>query len=446
MRIPQRPPIQNNLYEWMKKHPESIQAIYEASAKARSDGKYLHWDKLRHLKPPDELTSEEWWASLKLVRRGLMKGLPLKDLQGRQFKFGLPDPAPEILHGLARDTAGQIQIDDKAITSPEARDRYVVRSLIEEAITSSQLEGASTTRQVAKQMIRTRRHPKDTDERMILNNYLAMEKIRRLKDKPLTPEIVFELHRVLTQGTLDDPTAAGRFRRNDEDVRVYDDRDNEVLHTPPPAHELSDRLQALCDFANAKAFMDPTIRAIILHFWLAYDHPFVDGNGRCARALFYWSMLRQGYWLFEFLSISEIIRKAPAKYVRAFLYTETDENDVTYFILYHLEVIGKSIKKVNEYFARKTKEIKQIEGILRTSVGFNYRQLAILSHALRHPHAEYTVKSHQTSHNVVHRTARQDLYDLAERGLLLQNKVKKTFYFTPAPDFEQRLKDLGNRS
>lgn len=59
------------------------------------------------------------------------------------------------------------------------------------------------------------------------------------------------------------------------------------------------------------------LRAILLHFWLAYDHPFEDGNGRTARSLFYWYMRTQGYWLVEYLLISNILRKAPAQYTRA---------------------------------------------------------------------------------------------------------------------------------
>jgi Fic family protein len=62
---------------------------------------------------------------------------------------------------------------------------------------------------------------------------------------------------------------------------------------------------------------------------LGYEHPFEDGNGRTARALFYWSMLNQGFWLTEFLTVSKILRKAPAKYARSFLYTEQDSNDLT---------------------------------------------------------------------------------------------------------------------
>src|SRR5205814_10028127 len=62
---------------------------------------------------------------------------------------------------------------------------------------------------------------------------------------------------------------------------------------------------------DALPIFHPMVRSMILHFWLAYDHPFVDGNGRTARALFYWSMLRNGYWMFEYITISKIILSGP---------------------------------------------------------------------------------------------------------------------------------------
>jgi Fic family protein len=75
--------------------------------------------------------------------------------------------------------------------------------------------------------------------------------------------------------------------------------------------DLPERMRALCAFANMRTgvdgFVHPIVRAIILHFMLAYDHPYVDGNGRTARALFYWSALKDGYWLIEYVSISRII-------------------------------------------------------------------------------------------------------------------------------------------
>ena len=201
----------------------------------------------------------------------------------------------------------------------------------------------------------------------------------------------------------------------------------------------------MCRFANAvhdTHFIHPVIRSIILHFWLAYVHPFTDGNGRTARALFYWSMLRHGYWIFEYISISSIIREASTKYARAFLYTETDDNDLTYFILYHLDVINKAIKSLHEYIKKKTKEQKILEQRMRHIDMLNHRQAALIAHALRHPHHRYTVKSHMTSHNVVYQTGRTDLQDLENKGLLTSMKRGRTFVFIPPEDLESRLSKL----
>ena len=421
-----------------------MEVALNARVSPTHEGKYLHWDRLRYYAPPKGLTHEEWWCALKLARSGLTKEVPLVDVDGGPFAFGAPDPVGEHLHHIDQDAGGQIEMADRHIGGSETRDRYIINSLVEEAITSSQLEGASTTRRVAKQMIRMRRSPRDRSETMIVNNYYAMEMIRQLTEQPLTKEMLLELHLILTAGTLRDTADEGRFRRPNELVRVYD-YDNEVLHDPPLAEELPRRLAAMVDFANGKTpgyFVHPVIRAILLHFWLAYDHPFVDGNGRCARALFYWSMLRQGYWLCEFVSISRIIKKAPAKYGRAFLYTETDENDLTHFILYHLEVIRQGIRSLHRYVARKTRELSQTERLMRASARFNARQLALLTHALRHADAEYSIGSHQRSHRIVHQTARTDLYDLVDRGLLIKRKIGRTFYFHPIEDLETKLKLL----
>jgi Fic family protein len=294
-------------------------------------------------------------------------------------------------------------------------------------------------------MIRTGRPPCDKSEQMILNNFAAMKRISKLKDEPLSCELVFDIHQLVTEKTLDDSSAAGRFRTANENIHVID-MYNEVFHDPPPAKELEKRMKAMCDFANGKTpdyFIHPVVRAVILHFWLAYDHPFVDGNGRTARALFYWLMLRHRYWLFEFVSISQIIVKAPAKYARAFLYTETDDNDLTYFIIYHLDIIRQAITTLHEYIERKTKKLREMENQLRGIAILNHRQRALISHALRHPRQRYTFKSHQISHNVVYQTARTDLLDMEKRGLLTSQKIGKTWYFTSVNELEEKLLKLS---
>ena len=441
MKLPVPPPDMATLLQQISADREKLGRLITAGLSPAPGGRYMHWHKLRFRPAPDGFTPEEWWLAIKVARSTILKFLPLLDTKGRPFRVCMPDPVLEMVQRIDRDASGRIQISEQ-VTNPATRDRYIVSSLIEEAITSSQLEGAATTHKVAKDMIRTGRKPKDRSERMILNNYRSMMHIRKLKDDLLTPENVLDLHRMLVSDTLEDSSAAGRFRTPDETIHVWDMRDGTVLHNPPPSEQLEDRMTRMCAFANGEGvdfYLHPVVKAILLHFWLAYDHPFVDGNGRTARALFYWSMLRQGYWLSEYLSISSVVKKAPGQYMRAYLYSESDENDATYFVLFHLRVIQLAIDKLHAYLGRKMIELRQTEGLLRRMPELNHRQIAVLSHALRHPDGQYSIQSHRSSHGVVYQTARSDLLDLVSKGLLVHRRIGRRYYFFPPEDLSDRV-------
>jgi len=421
--------------------------IMMAGVDPTPNGKYRHWDILRHLALPDGLSPEEWWLGIKLARRPLYRELPLKDSHGSPFRYAFVDAALSMLHEVDKQASGAIKGSDQ-VTDPQTRDTYLIRSLIEESITSSQLEGASTTREVAKDMLQRGRAPRDRSEQMIYNNYQAMQFIRRLRGQPLSASTVFQLHRIVTDKTLSDEEA-GRFRREDEPVHVVDEA-GRVLHVPPKAEELAKRMDALCRFANerdGKPFMHPVVRAILTHFWLAYDHPFIDGNGRTARALFYWSMVEQGYWLCEFISISRVIKQAPGKYTRAFLYTESDENDATYFILNQLRTTVRAIEALHAYLSRKTQELADTKRMIQSSrilnAMLNHRQLALVNHGTKNPGFVYLIESHRRAHSVSYQTARTDLLDLSQLGLLEQEKKGKAFVFIAPPNLKQRLASIG---
>jgi Fic family protein len=402
--------------------------------------RYLHWNEVRRRPAPKGLSHEEWWLLLKLRRAPQMHRVPLLDKGGRHFAFALHDSLIELLHRIDCGLGSPWSLPD-VVTNPSTRNEYVVSTLMQESITSSQLEGAATTREVAKNMLRTGRAPRDTSERMILNNYRTMQRIMDVRDESLSPGLVFELHRRVTDGTLKNQEAGGRFRRVDEPVCVVD-MENTVYHDPPPAAELPERLDAMCAFANGKSpdfFVHPVIRAIILHFWLAYDHPFVDGNGRTARALFYWCMLHGKFRLFEFISISQIILQAPSQYALAFLHTETDENDLTYFLLHQAGVIERAVQALYAYVEHKKTVLHSTEKALRGIDGLNHRQQALLAHALRQPDSRYTIEGHRHSHGIVYQTARTDLLHLAERALLIAGKQGKSLIFHIPADLAQKL-------
>lgn len=442
MKLPQTPPAWQELFVKMNK-PRLAEVIGRAGELAPSD-RYLPWDELRRRSPPHGLTHEEWWVALKLGRNTRLRHVPLQDKSGEPFLLGVPDSVLKRLHEIDRGLGFAIDLPE-AVTRAETRDHYVISSLIQESITSSQLEGAATTREVAKELLRTGRAPRDKSERMILNNYRTMQRICSVREQTLTPDLVREIHALVTADTLDKPDAAGRMRLPDENVRVEDFEGN-VFHVPPDARELPARLAAMCDFANGRTpdfFVHPVIRGILLHFWLAYDHPFVDGNGRTARALFYWSMLHQNYRLFEFISISQILLRAPTQYARAFLHTETDGNDLTYFVLHQVEVIREAVEELHAYVRHKTAELRAGVQRLRGLQGLNHRQQALLAHALREPHTRYLIVGHKRSHGVSFQTASTDLFNLAEQGLLTVRKEGRHHVFYAPQDLGEKLSKLA---
>lgn len=450
LKIPLSPPPFGELLSQIlkEKGQDNLGKILIRGIGPAPGGKYRHWDVLRHLKPPADLTHREWWAAIKMARLQIYQPLPMHDEQGQPFKYVLHDSALRALHEIDRDASGNIRAAEQ-VTNPQTRATYLVKSLIEEAITSSQLEGAVTTREVAKDMIQRGRKPRDRSERMVMNTYEAMRFIREIKGEKLTPQIIFELQRIVTAGTLDDENASGRLRRADEEICVSDEIGT-ILHRPPAANTLRQRLEALCSFANGdgeeEKFIHPVIRAITVHFWLGYDHPFVDGNGRTARALFYWSMAAQEYWLCEYLSISRILKRAPSKYNLSFLYTETDDNDLTYFAIYQLAVIRRAIVDLHRYLARKSVEIRETVELIKqsplTKGELNYRQLALINHAIKHSGTLYSIASHRISHNVSYQTARTDLMNLAKAELVDMVKIGRAYHFRAPADLKSRIRKL----
>lgn len=449
MRLPEAPPPLPDLWARLESNPARLVAVV-SQANATQNQRYLPWEKIKYLSPPRDLTHEEWWLAISLGRNALRRQLPLFDKTGSPFSYTIPNDILRFTEEISRRASGSIGVPEP-ITNASTRDRYIVSSLIQEAITSSQLEGASTSRYVAKEMLRSGRKPRDRSEQMIYNNYSGMQRVVELRDQDLTPEMVCELHRVVTAGTLDNPDAAGRIQSSpDPSDRVavwgWGFGGEVPIYVPPPAEELPDRLKNLCDFANApddsESWVQPVLRSIAIHFMVGYDHYFEDGNGRTARLLFYWSMLRRGYWLAEFITISNILRNAPAKYARSFLYTEQDSGDLTYFFLYHLGVTIRALNELDTYLARKVRELRETRVLLASTPGeYNYRQLALLEHAIKNPQAIYTIQSHARSHNVSEETARNDLRDLEARSLLARSKQVRHFTWSPVRDLVALIRE-----
>lgn len=437
MKPPAPPPT------WPAVHAPAPDRLLEIVALAAriSDDPYRHWEQVRYLQSPHLFSPEEHWFALKFKRGSNRIDLPLQAKNGKPLWLTLTPAIHALLRRIERLAAGPFAAESKPLD--DSGQRFVIKSLMEEAIESSLLEGAVSTREDAAILLRSGSPATSKSQWMILNNYLAMRRLKELKNTPLTLAGLQDLHATLTRNTLDDSLLGHIQSPQEPRVNVVDERIGRVVFEPPSAHTLPAHLSRLLAFANVPREdlqIPEVVRAILVHYALAYAHPFADGNGRSARALFYRSLLQDGYWLAEYISISKYIRAAPADYYRAFLHVQTDADDVTYFVAQQLKVLEQALLDTHAYLDRKGTEIRAVERLASASKALNYRQKALLSHALKHPDAGYSVNSHRNSHGVTAKTAREDLERLRELGLLSCVRIKRQDLYSPVARLEAALK------
>lgn len=386
---------------------------------------YEYWDKAKYKKLPEGFTPQMLWTYVKASR--LRSTIPVWN------KYGINLCVTSLMQRLCHEfdmkfgSFWEVEGDSQSAE----KKYYLSSSLMEEAIYSSKMEGASTTRIVAKDMLRKKKSPQNKSQQMIVNNYNTIQYIVEHKEQPLTEELLLTIHQLMTEKTLDNPEDAGRFRTNDK-VVVADMVEGDIIYTPPSFQEIPEFVESLCNFFNndnPRTFIHPIIRGIIVHFMLAFMHPFVDGNGRTARALFYWYMLKEGYKLTEYMSISRVIAKSKANYEKAFRYVENDGNDMGYFVAYNLRALEISFQQLRDYIQRKQREKRAASSFMMVG-NINQRQALILQRLKEEPDSIFTVKDVQDQFSVSSMTARKDLSDLVQQGYLTEialNKVTRGY-------------------
>ena len=395
--------------------------------------KYVYWDKVKHIASEKGIEPEILWSAVKLGR----------SLNAKKIKFGkyvfsynMTDYIQKGLHDFDLNIGGQSE--NRNLIPEDKKKRYLISSIMEEAIASSQIEGAVTTRKKAKEMLRKSIKPNTKSDRMILNNYITIKYIVDIQNEPITKEKLFEIQKLITDRTLDDPEYEGGYRESD-DINVIDMSDGEIVYHPPAFTEIPDLMNGLIKFFNSNnpdQFIHPVVKASMIHFMIGFIHPFADGNGRTARALFYWYLLKNGYWLTEYLSISRLIIKSKIQYAQAYRYTETDDNDLSYFITYKIKTLNSAFESLKEYIERKISENRKTIGFHKIK-GINERQAMILKRVYDEPDLFMTVKEMENSFSVANQTARNDLSALVKAGYLELIEINgKTKAFCKSDKFE----------
>ena len=422
---------------------QAIRLLIDPSNKelfAKIDDGYLYWDKIKYMAPTG-VGAEVLWQAVK-IRRSMNV---IQITFGKYtFHFTVTGKMQALLHEFDMNFGGNI--GSKSIIPEKDRTQYLISSIMEEAIASSQMEGASTTRKVAKDMLRKQTKPINKSQQMILNNYNTIRYLVDNKDLAFSVDVLKDIHRSIANKTLDNSEYEGKFR-TDNSIYVMDNITGEIAHTPPDVAEIEGLLNGVCYFANESTsdpFIHPIIKGIIIHFMLAFIHPFVDGNGRTSRSLVYWYLLKNGYWMTEYLSISRVIYKSKAQYEKAFLYTESDGFDLSYFINYNLVALKKAYEDLKVYLQKKIKE-QQDFYTFRGFSNINERQAQLIRILKEKPTSFFTAKELTTRFNVTPKTARADLQHLVELKLMVESPVnRRTIGYIKSDIFDERLKELTN--
>lgn len=427
-----------------EKQMEAIQMLTDSKLQSlfqKISSEYLYWDKVKYL-APSGVDKQVLWQAVRIQRQ---LNAQIIQFGNCYFQFTITKNMLALLHYFDMELGGSL--GTQSIIPATDKRYYLVNSIMEEAIASSQMEGASTTRRIAKDMLRKQLKPTNKSQQMIVNNYETINKISHDKQADFSPERLLDIHRSIASKTLDNSDDEGVFRKNDE-IYVVDGITGFVAHTPPSYTEIDAMIQDLCEFANNDDndnFIHPIIKAIIIHFVLAYIHPFADGNGRTARSLFYWYMIKKGYWLTEYLSISRIIYTNKKSYEKAYQYTENDGNDLSYFIQYHLNVMKKAYDELKKYLQRK---IDEQQNLLKFAgiANINERQRYILRSISENKRTIFIPKELATQFNITTKTARTDLQDLVKMGYLLATNInKRAIGYIKSDRFEELIKASANK-
>lgn len=402
-----------------------------------SDEEYLYWDKIKYKNIPKWISdSQELWGMVKLLRNNNISS-PIKTENGNYFKFWELSFSKELLHELDKHASGtfftHISETDKRL--------FMANGMLEEAISSSQLEWASTTTKNAKEMIQKGKKPTTKDEYMILNNYMAMNYIRdELVHKDLELSDLLYLQELLTKNTIDEKDL-WRLRNDNDDIVVQ--FENKIVHIPPWEENLKKEIVRLIDFANNKwsfgIFVHPVIKAIILHFWIWYLHPFCDGNGRTARALFYWYLLKNDYFWFSYIPLSSVLKESKIDYAKSYIYSEQDDYDLNYFINYNLRKIKIAFIKFKQKLAQKfEKNHNYIKNLAHLDI--NERQKKLIIYFLENKDSFTNASTHMRYYNISKPSAINDLKDLERKQFVFSTKSWRNMNYFPVDNIEEKIK------
>lgn len=363
-------------------------------------------------------TNIEAWKAVQEYRKGKSIKVPLYDKEGKNFWFIITENIREALEYI--DESGQMSLLENI--DAKIKSQVVHDFLIDESFSSSVIEGAFSTKKRTNEIIKNKLDPKNLSEQMILNNYHALIYILDNIDDPLSEKILLDVYEIITKNTLGDDCITEKYRT--DIVYVTDIYHGEPIYIAPNHNKIQPMMDDLFKFISDVGDIHPIIKACIIHFYFVYVHPFFDGNGRTARVISFMYLIQNGYNFFKFYSVSNMIKNSRSKYYASIKQTEDYDNDLTYFIYYMVEMYANSINEVLGRFVKVMNRNLIDKYLDNSGLKLSNRQNKVIDALLKEDGSNFiSISEYQKRYKTSYETARSDLLQLHDLGLL--NKVKK---------------------
>ena len=327
-------------------------------------------------------------------------------------------------------------LNEKILNQETYTAEFIKNAETEEAISSAIYEGANSTRREAKEFLSSGKKPQTKDQFMLRNKHAAMLWVKKAAQDDISINSILKAHEIITKNTLkgDDAAFCGKFRNN----KVFVGK-----HEGPPFEKIPQALDEMISLINTHPrFLHGLIKGILYHYFIAWIHPFFDGNGRTARCFFYYEAIRNKMRFIDLLSISAFLKDRGDRYTKSFHLVEKYKGDMTYFIDFCLDSLLFALKAVEN----KVHFLVKINS-LGDTLKINTDQISLLQQATLNRHKGILTESYAKSIGKSREHARQQLEDLLQKKLLLKRKQgKMSLYFIHKKLLLERVESLSQQN
>lgn len=273
----------------------------------------------------------------------------------------------------------------------------------EEALATCTIEGAMSTLPETVKLVQGK-EPTNKSEKMIKNNINAIQTVLN-GDFKFTEDNILTLWKTLSNDAIDNISIQGKKYRTGK-VVVADGLGN-VFFEAPSFDKIQGMMDELVDFCNEEQGLNNYIKAIIIHYYFVYIHPFCDGNGRTARLLLQNWLIQSGLDKFKGISISSGVLKNKSTYYKSLQQSENEYNDITFNIIFYLETILDVLYDGLKGFGYGERHLEMSES-----------QSKLLTYLKKHKGASITIAKYAEVYKLNDKIAGKELSELVNNKIL----------------------------